>query len=116
MTSEFDSNNKIPVDLLEEQVERGNLFTHSALSRQSARINEIESFLFAVIDLVTQKGIAAPDELSEAVRKVREEMLEKHELSYPGISLRTDDPADNEFIPVNCDERLHICKAVCCKL
>jgi len=116
MNPEFDTNNKVPVALLEEQVERGNLFTHSALSRQSARINEIESFLFAVIDLVTQKGITAPDELSDAVRKVREEMMEKQELSYPGISLRVDDPNDDQFIPVNCEERMHICKAVCCKL
>ena len=104
------------VGQLEEQVERGNLFTHSALSRQSARINEIESFLYAMIDVFTQKGIAAPDELSEAVRKVREEMLEKGESSYPGITLSVDTPQDNEFIPVNCEERMHICKAVCCKL
>jgi Fe-S-cluster containining protein len=116
MAMELHPNNDEQVNLLEQQVERGNLFTHSALSRQSARINEIESFLFAVIDLATQKGITAPDELTEAVRKVREEMLEKQETSYPGIALRVDGPDDNEFIPVNCEERMHICKAVCCKL
>jgi Fe-S-cluster containining protein len=115
MLTENDTNNG-QVDLLEQQVERGSLFTHSALSRQSARINEIESFLYAVIDVFTQKGIAAPGELTEAVRKVREEMIEKQETSYPGILLRADEPDDTEFIPVNCNERLHICNAVCCKL
>ena len=86
------------VHQLEEQVHRGSLFTHSALSRQSARINEIESFLYAVIDVFTKKGITAPDELSETVRKVREEMIEKNEISTPGISLRIDRPDDSEFL------------------
>lgn len=101
---------------LERQVERGSLFTHSALSRQSARINEIESFLYGVIDLLNQKGIVPPDELKMAVEDVRKEMVEKGELSNPGLSLRVDEEGDTEFIPVNCDERLHICEAVCCKL
>lgn len=101
---------------LEHQVERGNLFTHTALSRQSARINEIESFLYAVIDMLTIKGITPPGELTEAVKRVREEMIASEEVSNPGISLRIDGPDEKDFIPVNCGERLHICKAVCCKL
>lgn len=109
-------NGQIENDGLERQVERGSLFTHSALSRQSARINEIESFLYGIIDLLNQKGIVPPDELKLAVGDVRKEMVEKGELSNPGLSLRVDEGADREFIPVNCDERLHICEAVCCKL
>ena len=97
-------------------MERGSLFTHSALSRQSARINEIESFLFAIIDVLTQKGITPPDDLKQAVEGVRKEMVEKGELSHPGLALRVDGEDDNEFIPVNCNERMHICEAVCCKL
>lgn len=103
-------------DFLEQQVERGNLFAHTVLSKQSARINEIESFLFAIIDILTQKGVTPPIELTEAVRKVREEMLASGEISNPGISLRNDKPDDKEFVPVNCEERMHVCKAVCCKL
>jgi Fe-S-cluster containining protein len=101
---------------LERQVERGNLFTHTALSQYSARINEVESFLYAVIDMLTSKGLIPSEELTQAVKQVREEMVVKGEACYPGISLRVDGPADKEFIPVNCEERLHICKAVCCKL
>jgi Fe-S-cluster containining protein len=101
---------------LEQQVERGNLFTHTALSKHSARINEIESFLYAVIDVLISKGIVPPEELTQTVKKVREEMLSNQEASYPGISLRVDNSNSEDFIPVNCEERLHICKAVCCKL
>lgn len=100
----------------QEQIERGSLFTHTALSRQSARLNEIESFLYGIIDILTKKGITPPEELQKAVEDVRKEMIEKGELSNPGIALRVDGEEEEAFIPVNCDERLHICKAVCCQL
>ncbi len=100
---------------LEKQVERGSLFTHSVLSRQSARINEIESFLYAIIDLLTKKGITPPDELTGAVDYVRKEMIEQEELMNPGLALRESGQKD-EFVPVNCEERLPVCKAVCCQL
>lgn len=100
----------------QDQVERGSLFTHTALSRQSARINEIESFLFGIMDILTQKGVTPPEELQKAVEGVRKEMMDKGELSNPGVALRVDNEEDQEFIPVNCEERLHICKAVCCQL
>lgn len=34
----------------------------------------------------------------------------------PGLTLRVDAEGDQEFVPVNCEERMHICHAVCCKL
>lgn len=101
---------------LEEQVERGSLFTHTALSRQAARLNEIESFLYGIIDVLTQKGQMPPEDLKHAVEDVRQEMIEKGEMSNPGLALRIDGKEDSNFVPVNCDERMHICKAVCCKL
>jgi Fe-S-cluster containining protein len=107
---------KIINSALERQVERGSLFTHTALSKQSARINEIESFLYAVIDILAQKGITPPEELKLAVEGVRDEMMEKGEMAHPGLSLRVDGEEDSAFIPVNCNERMHICEAVCCKL
>ena len=109
-------NEPLESSYLERQIERGSLFTHSALSQQSARINEIESFLFAIIDVLTNKGITPPDDLKKAVEEVRKEMIEKGELSNPGLSIRVDDNINTEFIHVNCNERMHICKAVCCQL
>ncbi|WP_208094618.1 hypothetical protein [Mucilaginibacter agri] len=101
----------------EQQVEQGNLFLHTSLSQQSARINEIESFLYAVIDILIKKGVAVPELLSESVLKIRQEIREKEEENFLDISLRADfGEEDREFVPVNCSERLPICKAVCCKL
>ena len=101
---------------LENQVERGSMFTHSALSGLSARLNEIESFLYGIIEVLTMKGITPPDEFKQVVEKVRNEMIEKGEMAYSGLALRVDSKRDDEIAPINCNERIHICQAVCCKL
>ncbi len=109
-------NNQPENNNLERQVERGSLFTHSVLSRLSSRINEVESFLFAIIDILTQMGITPPDDLKKAVEYVRKEMVEKGEIAHPGLFLRVDGAEESDPVPVNCNERMHICQAVCCKL
>lgn len=101
---------------LERQLERSGFFTHSSLSRQAERINEMESFLYGLIDSLLEKGLLDKDQLEECAKKVREETLQRKEHFYAGIALRVDAPDPEKMVPVNCDERMHICKAVCCKL
>lgn len=102
---------------VERQLERSSFFTHTALGVQAERINEIETFLYGMIDVLTKKGIVVPDELTKAAEDVRKEMYEKGEQAHAGVGIRIDDPDKNiDYVPVNCKERMHICEAVCCKL
>ncbi len=103
---------------LERQLERGGLFTHTALSDNADRLNNAEAFLYGLVDILIEKGLLTQEELAEKAQAVRVEMQEKGEAIGPGVALRVDDPnpENNRFIPVNCEERLHICKAACCKL
>lgn len=109
---------------LEQQIERGELFTHTVLSQHAAHMNEIESFLFGLIDTLSENGVISSEDLAKSVKAVRQEMEEKGEVATPAIALRVDsvksDGEENknveEFTPVNCEERLHICQAACCKL
>jgi Fe-S-cluster containining protein len=104
------------VDRLERQVERGSLFTHTALSNNADRINEAEAFLYGLIDLLLDKGLVTQEEISSKTEAVRQEMIERGETIGPGVALRIDGEKPADFVPVNCEERLHICHAVCCKL
>ena len=102
---------------IERQIVRGNLFTHSSIGRQAERINEIESFLYGFIDVMIKKGLLQEEELANAADEVQKEMVEKGELSHAGIGIRIDKPKEAlDLVPVNCSERIHICKAICCKL
>lgn len=102
---------------LESQVERGNLFAHTALTDQIMRINENEAFIYGLIDYLIQKGVVEPDELRATVESVRKEIIEKKEFSTLGVAIRVDDDENKkQTIAVNCEERLPICQAVCCRL
>ncbi|WP_046757581.1 YkgJ family cysteine cluster protein [Kordia jejudonensis] len=105
------------VQELERQLERSGYFTHSSLSNQAERINEIESFLYGLIDTLIDDGKVKKEKLEEVVQNVRTETLARKEHFHAGIAIRVDgEEQKDDFVPVNCDERMHICKGVCCKL
>lgn len=102
---------------LERQTEKGNLFTHTVLTNQIVRQNESDAFLFGLIDYLTQKGVVIPDDLEKYIFSVKNEAIDKKENAKLGVAIRVDaEDEATQFIPVNCEERLPICKAVCCKL
>ena len=101
---------------LERQVERGNFFIHSEFSKLAERLNETESFLFSLIDILLEKKAFTEEELKEKVIENRREILGKMDQYRTGVALRKDNQSETKYRPVNCEERLHICKAACCKL
>ena len=106
------------VQELERQLERSGYFTHSSLSNQAERINEIESFLYGLIDTLIDDGKVEKEKLEKVVKKVRTETVERKEHFHAGIAIRMDgeEKKKDDFVPVNCEERLPVCKGVCCKL
>lgn len=106
------------LDRLQRQVERGSLFTHSVLSRNAYRVHEAESFLYGMLDVLVTKEVVTAEEVADATDHVRRRMEERGETLGPGVALRVDAPREepDDFVAVDCAERLHVCKAICCKL
>ena len=107
----------IALKQLERQVERGHLFEHTALGTSFLRLGEAETFLHGLLDLLLAKGIVNEDELRTAVEGVRQELTERGHLSGAGAAIGVENPAGAAPpLVVDCDKRMHICHAVCCKL
>jgi Fe-S-cluster containining protein len=100
---------------LARQVERGNLFAHTALSEQALRANETEALVNGLIDLLVQRGLVHPEALVAAAAEARRETAERGELASLSVSLRVD-AADAAPSHVDCEPRLPICRAACCRL
>jgi Fe-S-cluster containining protein len=101
---------------LDRQLANGSYYTHTALTRQAERINESEAFLYGLLDAILEKGLISEAEVQEKIAAVRAEIRSKSEQYNIGVMLRRD-PAESKPVPtINCAERLHICKAVCCSL
>lgn len=103
---------------IERQVERGSMFTHTAIGRNALRLGEAEAYLYGLIDVLMAKGLLDSKELQAATEKVRNQLAHDGDVPNAGVSLRIDAPKETQHpaVKVNCAERMHICKAICCKL
>ena len=107
-----------PLRELERQVERGNLFAHSVMTDTVRRANENEAIVNGLVDLLIQHKVVDSDELLAAVNNVRTQIAEAGEAASVGVAIRVDAPGDTAppAVPVNCEERIPYCHAVCCRL
>lgn len=103
------------IDQLERQAERGQFFTHNQVSRLAERINEIEPFLYGLIDALVTGGVVTQQVVLDAVARTRDELVEQEQHIVPDIAIRVDDGATDP-VPVDCARRMPVCRAVCCKL
>ena len=114
---------------LDRQIERGSMFTQASLQRGFSRIDETETLLVSLIQALSAKGLVSEEELGVTVAEEEEaDAAPQHEtrevtgappaINWPTIALRVDEPeaADTPEVLVDCDARMHVCHAVCCKL
>src|SRR5205823_2818358 len=114
-----------PLTELERQMERGSQFTQAALRDVIERLSTVEANLNKIVGFLSGSK-AEPDEEEgpESVEEAEtgddaeemEGLSARMRVNWPAVALATD-PEDAEArVEVNCDERMHICHAVCCKL
>lgn len=102
---------------LEKQAERGNLFAHSALGENSLRLAEMEGLLHGLVDTLLAKGLVTETELVSTISAVRSELKDRREPSAADVMVRAGDSTSAKpFVKVDCQARMHVCHAVCCKL
>jgi hypothetical protein len=106
-----------PMHELERQVDRGNLFAHSALTEQAARLNEAASVVNGLVGLLVQRGLVDADELLAVVDSVRTQTEAAGESARLGVVVRKDsEGSTHDGGPVDCAARIPVCHAVCCRL
>lgn len=118
-------NKKNPDDIHElvyhqrQEVARGLLYNHTRLNSITAKNIEVSSFLYGLIELLNEKGLLTIEELDERKKQVAERLVRKFVES--GMGLMYQDPEEDKYTfekesHVDCEKRLDICKAICCKL
>lgn len=100
------------------EVAGGLLYTHTRINDSTKKNLEAASFLYALIELLSEKGVILIEELDERKKQVSERLVKKFVES--GIGLLYQDSEEDKYAfergaCVDCRDRLNICKAVCCK-
>ena len=106
-----------PLEELDRQVDRGSLFAHSALTEQAAKLNEAASVVNGLVGLLVQRGLVDADELMAVIDSVRTETEKAGHHARLDVAIREPGKgSEHDGPPVDCSKRIHICKAVCCRL
>jgi Fe-S-cluster containining protein len=105
--------------ILRAAVSEGLLYTHTCLSANRSETLEAASFLYALIELLNEKGLISIDELDRRKREAGERLIQKN--SEKGIGVLLQEPEYDKYSfdqesRIDCAGRIHLCRAACCRL
>lgn len=104
---------------LRQAIFEGLLYTHSRVNANTAKTLEASSFLYALIEILEETGLLDIEELDERKRAVAKRLGQK--FAQQGMGVMLQDPAPDKYAfdgapEIDCTERVHLCKAACCRL
>ncbi|HEX8652915.1 MAG TPA: YkgJ family cysteine cluster protein [Pyrinomonadaceae bacterium] len=104
---------------LREEIAGGLLYCHHRANANTSKALEASAFAYALIELLIEKGLLTEEELNERKREVGERLVEKFRQSGMTVELQESAIDKYEFQEgpqIDCENRVHLCKAACCRL
>lgn len=104
---------------LRQEVAEGLLYAHSRLNANTSKTLEATAFLYALIELMSDKGLISIEELDERKRVVGERLAKQFSDKGMGAMLQDSDYDKYDFqseVEIDCENRVRLCKAACCRL
>jgi len=101
------------------EVAGGLLYCHSRLNSNTSKLLESASFLYALVELLTDKGLVELGELEEKKREVAARLLESFLDKGMGVAMQEEERDKytfDETVEIDCASRVHLCKAACCRM
>jgi Fe-S-cluster containining protein len=103
-----------------DEVARGLEYSHHRANSNTGKVLEVTSFAYALIELLAEKGVLGLEELDERQRVVGERLAERFRELGMGV-VRAEPEVDKydaqaPEVAIDCDRRLHLCRAACCRL
>jgi Fe-S-cluster containining protein len=101
------------------EVAGGLLYCHSRLNANTTKLLESASFLYALIELLNEKGLVKIDEIESKKQEVAERLLDSYLSKGMGVAMQEDERDKygfEETVEIDCASRVHLCKAACCRM
>jgi Fe-S-cluster containining protein len=103
----------------DDAVRRGLIYAHNRANANTAQVHQANATLQAMVDILVERGLLDPGEL-EARRSAAAEALRKAYVQR-GMAVAMQDFGVSKYrfqhaSEVDCENRVHLCRAACCKL
>lgn len=105
-------------DLRQETAE-GFLYAHTRLSQNTNKTLECSSFVYALVELLNERGLINIEELDQRKKVVAERLIAQLKEKGLGVMLQEEEEDKYSFkgeAKVDCENRLEFCQAACCRL
>lgn len=102
-----------------DEVVGGLLYCHSRVNANTSKILESASFVYALAELLAEKGVLELDELEQRKREIAERLLDSFLDKGMGVAMQQDESDKYDFsgtVDIDCASRVHLCKAACCRM
>lgn len=108
-----------PTSDLRQSIVNGLLYTHTRLNANQRKTLEATSFLYALVELLNEKGLITIAELDERKALVAQRLTEQVRREGNGALVQEPEYDKYNFphgAQIDCEKRVHLCKASCCRL
>ena len=104
---------------LRQEIVAGLMYTHSRANANTSRALETATFLYALIEVLTEKGVLTIEELDSRKDNIADRVEKRFLSKGMGVVLQEPDQDKYDFqseAHVDCENRVHLCKAACCRM
>jgi Fe-S-cluster containining protein len=104
---------------LHASVAQGFLHTHTRANANTAKLLEATSFLYALVEILEEKGLISIEELDARKEVVAKRLGERFAKDGMGAIFANPEREKYGFEGakgIDCENRVHLCKAACCRL
>jgi hypothetical protein len=106
-------------DRVRQEFTGGLLYCHDRANANTSKTLETAAFAYASIELLIEKGLLTEAEVNERKNKVVDRLAEKFRDEAMGVFLQKPEIDKYQFPgapPIDCENRIPLCKAACCRL
>lgn len=107
------------IEELRTEVAQGLLYSHSRANANTSKVLEVAAFSYAVIELLMERGLISVEELDERKRKIGQRLADTFVEKGMGVALTSDEQDKYSYrssVSIDCENRMHLCRAACCRL
>jgi hypothetical protein len=122
MNHEREENEKATVldpPALYREVAQGLAYLHTRTNATTGRTLEAASFVYALIELLVEKELLNVDEIDDRKKQVSQRLLARFMQLDPGVAIQEPDQDKYTFpetVKIDCENRVQLCQAACCKM
>ncbi|MGV0025334.1 YkgJ family cysteine cluster protein [Phormidesmis priestleyi] len=102
-----------------DDLANGLAYLHTRVNANAGRTLESAAFVYALIDLLVESGLITVEQIDDRKQQFVDRLLQRYRQHDPGVALQElnqDKYTFAQTAKIDCENRVHLCKAACCKM